>query len=139
MHYIRVQLANNSRAASYVGEEFWLMIERARKVERLLHLDSKTSVAYGGGNCEDTEMHRQESIFVINTEESKEGHYSIIERVRYENYFLNEACEDRKKDIQRFENVFTYDGKRYKVEGERRVGEDVICSKYYRLNKACTD
>lgn len=118
---IRVESANNSRAARYVGEELWLMLETISEIDCRLHLDSKTLMSYGGGGCEG-EVHNQESIFIIDTESKTSEYYNIVEQLKYEHFFVNEDCEDRKKEVKRFKNVYRYSDGEYKVVGERKKG-----------------
>ena len=73
---IRIESSNNSRAASYSGEEFVLVIEQNNKIKELLKVSSRTFVAYGGGECQNTEVHNQESLFIIDEENVVNKYYS---------------------------------------------------------------
>lgn len=120
---IRIEFSNNSRATGYSGEEFLLMIAHDHNVRQLLKVNSKTSVAYGGGDCQDTEVHHQESLFMIDKEHVINDHYSIIENIKYQHYFLTEDCEEGKKDIKRFKNIFQFENGEYHIQGQRQTGQ----------------
>ncbi len=119
---IRIETTNNSRAASFSGEEFWLVLAKPDKIERLLQLDSKTSVAYGGGDCENTEMHKQTSTFVLADKVNDKGYFDLVEKVNYQHYFLTEECDDGEKEIKNFKNTFRYSDGQYLVVGAREKG-----------------
>ncbi|MDO6391657.1 hypothetical protein Q4E40_16095 [Pontibacter sp. BT731] len=119
---IRIEAKNNSRAASFSGEEFWLMLAKAEKVERLLQLDSEIFISYGGGDCESTEIHKQKSTFVLSDKLNDKGYFDLIEKINYQHFFMTEECEDGKKEIKNFKNTFKYKGGQYLAEGKREKG-----------------
>ncbi|MEJ8800958.1 hypothetical protein [Pontibacter sp. H249] len=119
---IRIEAKNNSRAASFSGEQFWLMLAKAEKVERLLQLDSETSISYGGGDCESTEIHKQKSTFVLSDKLNDKGYFDLVEKINYQHFFLTEECEDGKKETKNFKNTFKYKEGQYLAEGKREKG-----------------
>ncbi|WP_339810063.1 hypothetical protein [uncultured Imperialibacter sp.] len=119
---IRIELTTNSRAASYSGEEFLLMLERQDSIDQLFRIDSKTAVAYGGGECQETEVHKRESLFIIDKENVVNSHFSIIENLKYQHFFLTEDCEEGNKDTEQFKNVFVFEGGKYQAVGQRQTG-----------------
>lgn len=119
---IRIEAQNDSRAASFSGEEFWLMLARPDKIERLLQLDSKTFIAYGGGDCQDTEVHQQKSTFILTDKINDNGYFDFVEKINYQHYFLTEECEDGKKEIKNYKNTFTYTDGQYLAKGKREKG-----------------
>lgn len=119
---IRIETKNNSRAASFSGEEFWLMLAKAEKIERLLQLDSETFISYGGGDCESTEIHKQKSTFVLSDKLNDKGYFDLVEKINYQHFFLTEECEDGKKEIKNFKNTFRYQEGQYLTEGKREKG-----------------
>ena len=118
---IRIEMRNNSRAAYYSGEEFWLVTNDI-SIERLLKLDSKTTITYGGGDCKDTEVHKQKSIFIISEETNNTEYFNIIEKLNYQHYFLTQDCDDGEKKLEQYKNIFTFNNGEYKIIGERKKG-----------------
>ena len=119
---IRIEAKNDSQAASFSGEEFWLMLAKPEKVERLLQLDSETFISYGGGDCESTEIHKQKSTFVLSDKLNDKGYFDLVEKINYQHFFLTEECEDGKKEIKNFKNTFKYKEGQYLAEGKREKG-----------------
>lgn len=119
---IRIEANNNSRAASFSGEEFWLMLAKAEKVERLLLLDSETFISYGGGDCENTEIHKQKSTFLLSEKLNDKGYSDLVEKINYQHFFLTEECEDGKKEVKNYKNTFKYQDGQYLAEGKREKG-----------------
>jgi hypothetical protein len=119
---IRIEARNNSRAASFSGEEFWLMLTKDEKIERLLQLDSGTFISYGGGDCESTEMHKQKSTFLLSDQLTDTGYFDLVEKINYQHFFLNEECEDGEKAVKNYRNTFKYKNGQYLVETKREKG-----------------
>jgi len=119
---IRLDYTNNSRAAGFDGETLLLVEEKNGVFLNVLKLDVSKNVAYGGGDCENTEMYKQRSILVIDKMNSNKGYNNIIEKVHFEHFYLNKDCEDGKKEKKNFENVFQYNDSLYICNGQRKDG-----------------
>ncbi|SDD23261.1 PA3715 family protein [Williamwhitmania taraxaci] len=119
---IRLDYANNSRAAGFDGETLLLVEEKNGNFINILKLDVSKIVAYGGGDCENTEMYKQKSILVIDKVNSNKGYNKIIEKVYFEHFYLNKDCEDGKKEKKNFKNVFQFNDSLYICKGQRLDG-----------------
>lgn len=119
---IRLDYANNSRAAGFDGETLLLVEEKNGNFHNILKLDVSKSVAYGGGDCKDTEMYKQKSILIIDKVNSNMGYNNIIEKVYFEHFYLDMDCDDGKKEKKNFENVFQYKDSLYICNGQRIDG-----------------
>ena len=120
---VRLRSANNSRAAGFDGEEFFLIEEKEGKFVKVLQLDSEKNISYGAAECENTENNFQKSIFSIDTRHSSNGYFNIIEKIHHELYNFDKNCDEGKKDIKTFINVFEYKNGEYVCPSGRKDGQ----------------
>jgi len=119
---IRFKYANNSSAAGYDWEDFSLIQEEDNNFEQIFKLDTYSNLVYGGGDCENTEFFTQKSILLIDKSQTNSDYFNIIEKIHFEHYFLDKDCEDGKKEIKKFQNVYQFIDNTYSCKGKRLKG-----------------
>jgi hypothetical protein len=120
---IKLFYANDSHATGYIGEEFRLFEERGNQFFQILGLDNiYESLSYGGGDCENIENYDKTSTFTIDSKNSKNGYFNIIEDILFEHYHLKKDCEAGEKDVKNFRNIFEFVNNSYQCKGERNTG-----------------
>ena len=116
---IRISSSNNSRATSAEFETIFLFEEQQNDFSNILDLITKRSVYSGGGDCENTEADVYNSYLIVDKSNINSQHYNLIEKLKKESFNLTKDCEDGKKLIKNYTNIFVYENGKYKCKDRK--------------------